>query len=357
MRRQEIQVRNRRALPWYAVGFVAVQIALGMAADCYWPGVRDPDFEDLKEIVQQRQAEMPGRPLVLFFGSSRMKSALRAERLNHPEDPAAPLVINAAVSGSGPMLHDVYLRRWLNAGIRPDLIFLEILPMSLSIQDGAAIEEYKNGERYCAAEAVHIWPYYAQPIRLCWRWAIARACPAHHNQAELREALAIDVRAAGKFKRASGRDDYGWLRGSAAKPPEVMQRALEANLDFYHPALTQPAVAPGAMQAMRSVITLALKERITIVLVVPPESSAFRSYCPGATASQVNAVRGLADDLGVTLLDHSAWIDDEGFWDGHHPTVPGANQYTQRFAKEVFEPMAASIFLYSFSARTAPRGR
>jgi hypothetical protein len=128
-------------------------------------------------------------------------------------------------------------------------------------------------------------------------------------------------------------------------PAERTQFLIKNDLEFYHPALTQAAVAPGAMNALRSFLSLSRKERIPVVLIVPPEGSGFRYYCPAARAAQLDAVRALADEFGVRLLDHGAWVDDDYFWDGHHPTEQGATQYTKRFATEVFDPMRATSIL------------
>lgn len=342
MRLRKSQIAKRRVMVWYLLGFVAVQVGLAVAAEVRY-AIRDPEFDEMRQIVEQRRAEAPGRPLVLLIGSSRTKADLNAELLNHPEDPGAPVVVNASAAGAGPMLHEISLRRWLRAGIHPDLIFLEVMPMILSAREGAPVEENKNSERYCAAEIAHVLRYCAEPHRLCWRWARARGMPCNEHRVELREALHIDVRADGKIVRPSGRDDFGWAAGPGSIAPDEMQRRIQNDLEYYQSALTQPAVAPGALRALRAFIHLCRKEHIAVVLVAPPESSVFRSYCPAAAASQMRAVHALADELGVKLLDHRDWIDDAGFWDGHHATRQGADQYTQRFAREVFEPLAARI--------------
>jgi hypothetical protein len=53
-------------------------------------------------------------------------------------------------------------------------------------------------------------------------------------------------------------------------------------------------------------------------------------------------VRRLARELSVPLVDARTWIDDDGFSDGHHALPSGADQYTERFAREVlgrYRPM------------------
>jgi hypothetical protein len=370
VRVRAMQKRQRNALAWYLAGFLGVQLGLGVCIDRYWPAQRDSDFNELVQIVRERQAApsplspasepneafsaaragargrgqgAPGRPLVLVFGSSRTQGDLRAERLNAPADSTAPIVVNCAVLGGGPMMHQVMLRRFLDAGIRPDLAFVEVMPMALSARQGYPIEEMQQTWRYTAAEVRGLWRYYADPARLCYHWAVTRVFPFFHYQAQLRDVLCIDIPVAGRPRFASGRDDYGWVRPVEMTPPQEIERLTRENLKFYDSALTQPAVAQGALNALGDMLDLCLREHIPVVLILPPEGSAFRSYAPTVAERLVDAVRTLAGERGVPVIDARAWVDDNGFYDGHHALVKGADQYTQRFAREALAPYLARL--------------
>ncbi len=54
MGRQQLQMRNRRSLVWCLVGFALVQLALALGLETCWPGIRDPDFDDLLRVVKAR---------------------------------------------------------------------------------------------------------------------------------------------------------------------------------------------------------------------------------------------------------------------------------------------------------------
>jgi hypothetical protein len=167
VRPRELQRRMRRDLAWCLVGFLVVQMGLGLCQEVCWQAGRDPDFDALLRIIRRRQAETPSRPLVLVLGSSRTSLNFRAERLNRPTDETAPLVINAAMIGGGPMLEQIYLRRLLRAGVRPNLVFVETAPMFLSAREGVPLEEgFLSPAKLTAAEAARLWTYYAEPSRL-----------------------------------------------------------------------------------------------------------------------------------------------------------------------------------------------
>jgi hypothetical protein len=339
VRRHERQQRSRADLIWYLIGFVVVQAGLAVGLERYWPAVRDPDFDDLEHILQERRAEAPDRPLVLVLGSSRTKMALRAESLNHSSDPAAPLILNYAVAGSGPMMEQVVLRRVLASGVRPRFVFIEIIPMFLSARDGAPIEERNLlGGRLTAEELASLLPYYAEPYRVAYPWLLARVLPTQRHQAELRDALGIDLPAAGRPKYVSGRDGYGWLPGPESAAGHDTAALVRHAIDTYESALKQPALADGPEQALRDLVAGCREERIPVALLVPPEGSVFRRYAPAVAEAHRRGVRDLARAMGVPLIDTSTWADDDDFYDGHHLTQPGADRYTARFAREVLAP-------------------
>jgi hypothetical protein len=338
MRRQALQQRKRMDLVWTAVGFVLIQLSLSIGLETCWPAIRDPDFADLELIVQDRHKEAPHRLMVFALGSSRTLMALRAERLNDPSDPNAPLVINCAVSGGGPMMSQIALRRLLHLGLRPQRVFLEIMPEALSIRDGASLEERQRlGGRYTAAEAIRLWGYYAQPSRLFVPWINARLLPCNRHQAEMRMALRIDLPPV-LPRYVSNRDDYGWVTPGRNYSPQEVEGLTGEALQEYATALTQPALAPRALQACRDGIKLCRDKQIQVVLVVPPEGSRFRSFAPEVAQIQMDAVRGLADEFGLPLIDSRTWVDDKGFYDGHHAIGKGADQYTERFRSLTFIP-------------------
>jgi hypothetical protein len=338
MRRQAIQRHKRRELLWAFAGFLFVQFLLAVAIDTYWPAIRDPDWNDLLHTVISRKREAPTRPLFLAIGSSRTEMALCAGRLNDPADQLAPVVINCAVQGGGPMLDHIVLRRLFAAGIRPQLVFIEAMPLQLSRRDGTPVEErQKFSARYSGAEIAHLWPYYAQPYRLWLPWLTARLIPCSRHQVELRDALGIDLDPA-QQGNTFGRDAFGWAGCRRSFSAQEVERHTQASLSLYANALTQPSLAPGAVAALRDAIHLCQVKDISVVLIAPPEGTPFRSFAPGVAEIHMDAVRRLAQQMAVPLIDARDWVADDGFWDGHHTTREGAERYTERFRHEVLIP-------------------
>lgn len=336
MRQQVFQNQWRKYLLWFCLGFVVVQLGLALGQE-HWQVVRDPDFDDVQRLVAARRAEAPTRPLFLALGSSRTLMALRAEKLNRPAK-SAPLAINCAFAGAGPMMHQIVLRRLLAAGHRPSRVFVEVMPMSLAARGGAPIEDRQLvPARLTAAEVAFLWPNYLHKYRLVAPWAFARLLPCDRSQAELHDALGID-KVPGQGASSRGRDAYGWSPQTRTYSRDEIEAHRRFALNQYDGILSQRDAAPRAVQALRNLATLCRDHSIAVEFVMPPEGSLFRSHVPAVARIQADAVRNLARELGVNSTDARTWIDDDGFWDGHHATIQGADQYTERFYRELLLP-------------------
>src|SRR5262245_54137780 len=126
MRRQRTEAVRRRELAWVLAGFVLVEVGLAVGVDRYWRGVRDPEFAVATGLLAARQAEAPGRPLVLALGSSRTEMGLCASLLSAGPADSTPLVFNFGIAGGGPMMEQVCLRRLLELAVRPRVVRLEL---------------------------------------------------------------------------------------------------------------------------------------------------------------------------------------------------------------------------------------
>jgi len=336
----------RSNLGWCFLGCVVVQCGLAVGVDQFWPAVRDPENAGVVKSVRAQSAEVLGRPVVLVFGSSRMKMALRAERLNHPEDEDAPLVMNCAMPQSGPMMQEILLRQVLAAGVRPRLVYLEIIPFFIGQTNGSSVEQRRHdvGARLTAAEIASVCRYHVSNSHRVWySWAMGRLVPVYRHQLGAHAALGIDQAAVAPTGGVLSVDQYGWLRPPESLPAEtVQQRSRDALLEWEF-SMKQSAAALGSLRALTDAVSLCRARDIAVLFIVAPESSTMRSFCPAATEAQLNAVRGLAHELGVPLIDARTWVDDDKFYDGHHVFVKGAEQYTERFAREALAPHWAGM--------------
>jgi hypothetical protein len=322
-------------------GFVVVQIGLGVAVDQWWPALRDPEFANLSAGLEELQKDSPGRPLVLALGSSRTEMGLRANLLSQPAGGARPLVFNFAIPASGPMFQQIVLRRLLAEGQRPAFLFLEVMPTALSRSEGARYQEEHQLDpaRLSTAELARLVPSLSRPDLILARWGCARLLPVYRHQAELRDAIGLDVPVvdARRATERLGRDPFGWLAYPGEITPELNAARTCDTLSQYAGFLHDDTLASQPFHDLRELLALCKCQGISSALVIPPESTAFRA----AYQSQhlLDFIAQAAAEFAIPLHDARTWVDDSGFWDGHHLWLKGAEQYTLEFDRQVFRPL------------------
>jgi hypothetical protein len=343
MARRRLARRARRALLWWAAGFAAFQLALTLAVERGLADVRDPEFTAKLTRLRARQAEAPGRPLVLVLGSSRTKLALQAGRPGTATDGPPALVFNFGLSGCGPMLELVCLRRLLAVGVRPDLLVAEVVPLAFNERDGVPVEEnWLDTSRLSAAEVVALRSYYSQADRLLHRWTQARFLPCTRYQAEFRGLLTLEIpgdeRAGAGLAR--GMDGHGWQPHHLEVTSEQRRFLTEYSLRQYADALADFRLARRPARALTDLLGLCRREGIPAALVLMPEAGVLRRQYPAVMEAGVGAfLAGLRRDWGVPVIDARAWVADAGFWDAHHVLPVGAAAFTERFEREVVRPL------------------
>jgi hypothetical protein len=78
------------------------------------------------------------------------------------------------------------------------------------------------------------------------------------------------------------------------------------------------------------------EERIPVLLVLMPESTAFRSwYKAEGLAEARRRLTALSQTYGAHVLDTTELLADEDFVDGHHVLASGAQAFTSRLNEEV----------------------
>jgi hypothetical protein len=343
MAQRRLARRARAALLWWAVAFAVVQLGLALSVERWLAAVRDPEFAAKLDRLQARRAGAPGRPLVLMLGSSRTKLALQAGRLGTAAEGPPALVFNFGLSGSGPMLELVCLRRLLARGIRPDLLFAEVVPLALNERDGVPVEEnWLDSSRLDGAEVLALRGYYQEAGRLLHRWTAARLLPCTRYQAEFRGLLALEVPgdALAPTGEARGMDGHGWQPHFREVSPERRRILVEYSLGQYADALAEFRLAARPARALTDLLALCRREGIPAALVLMPEAGALRERYPAAMEAGVTAfLAGLQRDWRVPVIDARTWVADADFWDAHHVLPAGAATFTERFECEVVRPL------------------
>lgn len=332
-----------RDLLWFLLAFVAGQLGLALAVEHALPDVRDPEYTLKEERLRRLRRDKPDHKLVVMLGSSRGSLGFRAALLSELLDRDRVLVFNAALSGGGPVLDLVCLRRLLAAGLRPDLLFIDVVPLHFNQPDGLALEErILNGNRLRHSELAAMRPYWDEPGRHDRQWWKARLLPGVLQQAELREYVGLDELSLEAPSDALDRliDSHGWYPRYPGPDPPRQQAATAAALRQYAPFATAFRLAPRPVQALNDLLAACHSERIPVVLVVMPEAPAFRSLYSAEVRAGVDAfLQSVGREWRVPVVDARDWSPDEEFWDGHHLLPPAAWKVTLRLGGDVLLPL------------------
>ncbi len=338
----------RAELLWAAAGFLLIQFALSLLIEAHLPQVCDPEFATKLDFLRARMAEAPDRPLVVALGKLRTLQGLDAGRLSNNEDSRRCVVFNMGLGGCGPVLQRVCFHRLREAGVRPDLILVEVLPAMLTTGDFPLVEDrYLDGARLRSSELASSYPYLQQPQRQLWKWLWGRLLPCSRHQAELRDRFALDRERSDRPVAAAGWscDPYGWQAVGDARTPEQIAEAVAFSLGQYRDELHTSKLAANKVQALRDLLDDCRRDGIPVALVVMPESKAFRDlYLEGLDSHVTNLLDSLRREYGLlAVIDARGWIEDDGFHDAHHLAAAGAHVFADRFNREALRPLLARL--------------
>jgi hypothetical protein len=323
---------TRANVCWYVLGFVAVQLVLGTAVEWAGTDFRDPIFTRKRKLLAARHADAPGRPLLLALGSSRLLMGLDTGGVTRAD--GRLLAFNFGDLGAGPMLEQIYLRRLLADGLRPDVVLLEIVPMQLATGIGVTGEQTRlDPARVTWAEMNAVAPNYRYPVTAYARWLKTRGLACLSKQQEIHDALGVDAPRVA-VPPPAGEDDYGF-GGYPTPPAQERAAGIRDHLARFRPQLAGSRLAKGPARAVRDLVSLCRAERLPFTVILMPECSGLRDlHTPEFQADLDGLFGSLQAEGAFELIDARTWVGDDGFWDGHHLHVAGAQAFTERFIRE-----------------------
>ncbi len=331
----------RTTLAAGAFFFVAAQMLFNVVADTRHPELFDSEYGVRLSLLQARQAEAPGRPLLLLMGSSRTVAAFRPETLPEMQtaDGTRVLPFNYSHLAAGPILTLMEYQRLRRAGVRPEWLVVEVMPPCLSLENPAQAVGCMTVFDLALLQRYFDWSMiYGRYIRF-------RLIPWYRHRGEIVRRLAPAWTAPGSYIDSElihlaplGGDDH-WSRMSIGSP-DLIRRASEAARADYVPRLQQFSIKKSATRAYGELITKCHTDGVRLVLLLTPESTEFRSWYSAESLRQIDDwCSEMRRQYGVQIIDARAWVADSDFMDGHHVLDRGADAFTKRLGEEVLRPL------------------
>lgn len=352
MTKREARLRHdRAAIRWTLAGIVVMQLAIGLAVEIALPQVRDPEYTYRENRLRERIREAPGKPVVVVVGSSRTLNGFDAKHAADLLDQRA-LVFNFGIPSSGPFLERIWLERLHAGGIKPDHLFIEVIPAHYNSRALPADQRSLDGARLTAVELSDL-PLNLTSIRgPLYRWALGRAFPTYRHQAELRASLRIDEHAAEvrQDNELQIIDRFGWQPREA---PAHLRPALTGLAHRqYDPCFKNFRLDEHQVERLRLCIESSQNAGISTHLILPPEGTEFRNlYSAEMHVAIDRMLENLRQKYRVTVVDARNWVEDNGFSDMHHLQPEGARVFSDRLAREAIAPALRQT---SAIAQTSP---
>ena len=340
----------RRTVIWAVLLMLGAHLGMMLAAE-HSDRLRDPPFGDKLAKLEQLQREAGSDvPCVVVLGSSRTLLGFHGEHAEHEIEQALgtrAIAFNFGTPASGPITHLIYLKRLLAAGVRPNLLILEVLPPALQDGIGGPVEAAIFPGDRLASHEVPIVVQYGYDAHQTHEQQRANAINPWASMRDrlLARVLSSWVMEGSRLDWSRNTDAHGWTTPprQSITPSERAEREAKIRADFAAPLATmEPERRPFA--ALREILELCERERIPVQLLLMPEDATFRSlYAPQVIAKLLNAMNALSAEKHVPFVNAREWLTDDDFYDGHHMFRHGALQFTSKLTSEIIVPFLREI--------------
>jgi hypothetical protein len=327
--------RSRRALVAGVLLFIAGQALLNVAICRDWVPVRDPVYTEKFDLLRNHAAffaPTAARPRVLALGSSRTQLGFDAARFADALDVQA---FNYGCPAAGPITCALYLRRLLEAGVKPDYLLLEIHPCFLTPVDPPYEARWLHAYRLRPDEV---------DMLRGFGWNVPTP-PQHGYKGWLASAYGYRFGLLNRYWSELLPCPYGLTVGARSDrngyvagielPAADRPRARERTFAQYAPVFVDYHVGGTGCAAIRDILARCADNGIRAAVVLLPESSEYRGWYGAAGYAEAGAFADqLKREFAVPVFDARTWLPDDAIADGHHQTARGGAMYTERLADE-----------------------
>ncbi len=343
--------RARAALLWGLILFALGQLILALCVYRGHSDLCDAGYSSRLRRLRARLAEGRDRPLLLVLGSSRPALGFHPSLTGVHGQPGAPapIVFNFAFVGSGPVREWMMLRRLLAAGVRPDWLLVEVWAPFMT-----QIGMYGEQEPVLRAD----WDWVDLPLlRRFYQlgWAATSSvlerhlAPAVHYRQGLLNRYAPFllpgelVREMEVLKVRSFVSEDDWGAYPAEGQPmrgEIGEKMLALGRFVLTPVFRDFHIHKNSNEALHALLDECRNRKIKVALFMMPEHSTLRAFYPPTVKAMFHRfVAGLSKEYGIPVIDGRTWCADDEFVDMCHLLGTGARTFSERFGREVCQPL------------------
>src|SRR5262245_4182793 len=343
--RSRPQRQARFAVLAGVIVFLLLQAGLAGIVELWLPSLREPLFTSrVEHFVNSTEAQRPPARTVLFLGTSRLQHGIRVASLQKhlSEGLGEPvLAFNYGLTGAGCLTNHLQWRRLKEAGARPDLVVVELVP-TLFHEERSPVDSWLQcwspGEMD-RADIRELACYEPSRNELYLENVVARMIPAYGHR------RVIVPRLASGLLRPQDRREPDWFVDvkediPSWKYPAALEQARAehaATLAGFHPGAEQLRAAEELLADLHAA-------GVPTIVLVAPEGPVFRSwYRPGAWSEIESLFRATCTSASATFVSARDWFGEDAFFDSHHLTIAGGERFSTRLADEVLLPVLREL--------------
>ena len=249
------------------------------------------------------------------------------------------------MKGSGPLLELLALERLLKAGVRPDLLLLEVFPALYNKPHDRSLEEvwFQEG-RLRHAEVTELRPFHSNTRRIWRRWLRFRLQPwggIERTLEDYLDPLSPDHPDHHGDYDMTVIDPHGWEPHFKTGITDAQREHYkEVARVQYNPAMGPFEPASNAFAALNAILDTCKQIDLPVVMVMMPEGPYFRSFYPAGMQEQFEArFAEVSKERSVLLINARDWLTEQELYDSHHALPAGAAHFSDRLQAEVLAPL------------------
>lgn len=331
--------RARSALVAALLCFAGLQAGLFAAIETRWPELRDPLYGRKVHQLEKCFDSAPAEAMrVLLLGSSRTFNGIDAASFERRLQTAAgrpAVVYNFGLSAAGPLTELIVLERLLDAGLRADLVLIEVFPAMLADSRPLLEADPLDVSRLWSGDLPLLARCDPRGTHMARQWILSSLVPWHtHRYAVLGRLSTHWLPPEGWGTGFSEFDPRGWQGLDERHCQPQSPPAVEVARLKYARVLANFKFGPGA-DALLEIVRLCRNRSLPAALVLMPEGREFTSwYSPAARRKVDQFIEQTAHDYHVPVIDARRWMEETQFFDSHHLLATAARSFSQRLAAD-----------------------
>lgn len=317
--------------------FAGLQLALFAAVETALPELRDPLYgRKFHQLQRCFDGAPPGAMRVLLMGSSRTFNGIDAASFERKLQAAfgkPAVVYNFGLSAAGPLTELIVLNRLMTAGVKAELVMIEIFPAMLADRYPLLEADPLDASRLWSGDLALLGRCTTDAGRLTRGWVLGSLAPWHtHRYAIVGQISSRWLPPEGWGTGLSNFDPRGWQGLDEQLCAAHDSVALEVARLKYAGVLGDFKFGPGAEAALE-IVRLCQRHATPCALVLMPEGSDFSSwYSPGARRKVDQFIQQTSHDYRVPVIDARQWMAESQFFDSHHLLSSSARTFSERLA-------------------------